>query len=106
MSWSFAEQAPNRLVGLVGEGAPRLALVLRGRFKNRHGSRVRIVDRGDQFGAEGGDKAVPARLRHGSPPPRFHLRDERSELGILRPGPEGLKHEALTALQAEPAVVE
>src|SRR4051794_9246490 len=106
MSWSFAEQAPNRLVGLVGEGAPRLLLILRGSFKNRHGSRVRVVDRGDQFSAKGADKTVPDRVRYGSPARRFHFRNERSELRILRPGPQGLKHKALPALQAEPAVVE
>src|SRR3954468_6416773 len=106
MSWSFAEQAPNRLVGLVGEGAPRLPLVFRWSSKNRHKSRVRIVNCGDQFGAKRADKLVPDRVRYGSPAPRFHLRNEGGELRILRPGPQGLKHEALPALQAEPAVVE
>src|SRR3954454_24390185 len=104
MSWSFAEQAPHRLVGLVGEGA--LPLVFRWSFKNRHESSVRIVNCGDQFGAKRADKQVPDRVRYGSPAPPFHPRDEGGELRILRPGPEGLKHEALPALKAEPAVVE
>jgi hypothetical protein len=81
MAWSFAQQAPNWLVGLVGESAPRLALVLRWSFK----AAVYVVDRHDQFGAKCAHKAVPDRVRYGSPTPPLHLRNESSELRILPP---------------------